>query len=161
MEKTIQSGKFSLSARIASKSAVKKPAIMSLVSPPEAEVSDQELMRRTQQGDSAAFSELYGRYSTAILSFLYRFLGNMEDVEAIGQEVFLRAYRFRSTYQYPQRLSTWLFTIARNLAINQSRRRKRNPVRNVTELNLEGIEMCGCASRVASDATRDAEKKEE
>src|SRR5438552_17895018 len=105
--------------------------------------SDEELMRRTQRGDRQAFSLLYERYSSAVLSYLYRMLGNVEDVESIGQEVFLRAFRFAATYRYPQQLSTWLFTITRNLAINHSRRRKRSPVRNITELNLEGVDISG------------------
>src|SRR5213595_4001215 len=94
-------------------------------------------MRRTQSGDKQAFSLLYERYSASVLSYLYRMLGSVEDVESIGQEVFLRAYRFAPTYRFPEKLSTWLFTITRNLAINNARRRKRSPVRNVTELNLE------------------------
>jgi RNA polymerase sigma-70 factor (ECF subfamily) len=88
-------------------------------------------------------------------------LGSVEDVESIGQEVFLRAFRFAPTYRYPQKFSTWLFTIARNLAINNSRRRRRSPVRNVTELNLEGVEMSGDPRAVASRATDDLEKREE
>jgi RNA polymerase sigma-70 factor (ECF subfamily) len=123
--------------------------------------SDEELMRRTQKGDKAAFSILYERYSGSVLSYLYRMLGNVEDVESIGQEVFLRAFRFAPTYRYPQKFSTWLFTITRNLAINQSRRRKRSPVRNVTELNLEGVEMSGDPFDVAARATDDVEKQEE
>jgi RNA polymerase sigma-70 factor (ECF subfamily) len=88
-------------------------------------------------------------------------LGNVEDVESIGQEVFLRAFRFAPTYRYPQKLSTWLFTITRNLAINQARRRKRSPVRNLTELNLEGMDISGQAHQVAVRATDDLEKQEE
>ena len=141
-------------------------------SPPPAEVgdlqpialgraSDEDLMRRTQQGDKQAFSILYERYSASVLSYLYRMLGNLEDVESIGQEVFLRAFRFAPTYRYPQKFSTWLFTITRNLAINQSRRRKRSPIRNITELNLEGIDMSGDPYQVATRATDDAEKQEE
>jgi RNA polymerase sigma-70 factor (ECF subfamily) len=80
-------------------------------------------MKRTQDGDGTAFEIIYERYSQSVLSYLYRMLGNLEDVESIGQEVFLRAFRFRATYRYPQKFSTWLFTITRNLAINQSRRR--------------------------------------
>ena len=140
--------------------------------PPSAEVeslkpatlgraSDEDLMRRTQQGDKAAFSILYERYSASVLSYLYRMLGNLEDVESIGQEVFLRAFRFAPTYRYPQKFSTWLFTITRNLAINQSRRRKRSPIRNITELNLEGIDMSGDPYQVAAKATDDVEKREE
>jgi RNA polymerase sigma-70 factor, ECF subfamily len=123
--------------------------------------SDEELMLRTQKGDRQAFSLLYERYSASVLSYLYRMLGNIEDVESIAQEVFLRAFRFAPTYRYPQRLSTWLFTITRNLAINYSRRRKRSPVRNVTELNLEGVEMSSDPYQVATRATDDVEKQEE
>jgi RNA polymerase sigma-70 factor (ECF subfamily) len=123
--------------------------------------SDEELMRRTQNGDKQAFSLLYERYSSAVLSYLYRMLGNVEDVESIGQEVFLRAFRFAPTYRFPQKFSTWLFTITRNLAINHSRRRKRSPVRNITELNLEGVDISGDPYQVASRATDDLEKQEE
>ncbi len=123
--------------------------------------SDEDLMRRTQQGDRQAYSLLYERYSASVLSYLYRMLGNVEDVESIAQEVFLRAFRFAPTYRYPQKFSTWLFTITRNLAINYSRRRKRSPVRNVTELNLDGVDINGDPYRVAHRATDDVEKQEE
>jgi RNA polymerase sigma-70 factor (ECF subfamily) len=123
--------------------------------------SDEDLMRRTQNGDQQAYSLLYERYSSAVLSYLYRMLGNVEDVESIGQEVFLRAFRFAATYRYPQKFSTWLFTITRNLAINNARRRRRSPVRNLTELNLEGMEVAGDPRAVAAGATRDLEKQEE
>lgn len=123
--------------------------------------SDEQLMRRAQEGDRQAFSILYERYNAAVLSYLYRMLGNMDDVEAIGQEVFLRAFRFAPTYKYPQKLSTWLFTITRNLAINHARKRKRSPIRSMTELNLDGSEENGDAYQVAAKATNDAEKREE
>src|SRR3954471_18852599 len=128
---------------------------------PLGKASDEELMRRAQNGDRQAFSIVYERYSAAVLSYLYRMLGNVEDVESIGQEVFLRAYRFAPTYRYPEKLSTWLFTITRNLAINNARRRKRSPVRNVTELNLEGVEVSSDPYQVATRATDNVEKQEE
>lgn len=118
-------------------------------------------MRRAQQGDRQAFSLLYERYSASVLSYLYRMLGNVEDVEAIGQEVFLRAFRFAASYRFPQKFSTWLFTITRNLAINTARRKKRSPVRNVTELHLEGMDLSGDPYQVAARATDDVEKREE
>ncbi|HEV8604373.1 MAG TPA: sigma-70 family RNA polymerase sigma factor [Tepidisphaeraceae bacterium] len=123
--------------------------------------SDEELMRRTQNKDRQAFEILYERYHASVLSYLYRMLGNLEDVESIAQEVFLRAFRFAPTYRFPQKFSTWLFTITRNLAINYSRRRKRSPVRNVTELNLEGVDISGDPYQVAQRATDDVEKQEE
>src|SRR5215207_771022 len=128
---------------------------------PLGRASDEELMRRTQTGDRQAFSILYERYSSSVLSYLYRMLGNVEDVESVGQEVFLRAFRFAQTYRYPQKFTTWLFTITRNLAINNARRRKRSPVRNVTELNLEGVEVSSDPYQVATRATDNVEKQEE
>ena len=123
--------------------------------------SDEELMRRTQNKDRQGFEILYERYHASVLSYLYRMLGNLEDVESIAQEVFLRAFRFAPTYRFPQKFSTWLFTITRNLAINYSRRRKRSPVRNVTELNLDGVDISGHPWQVAQRATDDVEKQEE
>src|SRR5437762_3114887 len=81
-----------------------------------------------QQGDKLAFSVLYERYTFPVLSYLCRMLGNRDDAESLGQDVFVRVLRFAVTYRYPSKFSTWLFTIARNLAINSSRRRLRNPV---------------------------------
>ncbi len=139
----------------------KTPEPTDLTPVPLGRASDEDLMRRTQRDDKQAFSLLYERYSASVLSYLYRMLGSVEDVESIAQEVFLRAYRFRATYRYPQRFSTWLFTITRNLAINQARRKKRSPVRNITELNLEGIDISGDPYHVAAEATDDVEKQEE
>jgi RNA polymerase sigma-70 factor (ECF subfamily) len=144
-----------------SPTAAKAGQIEELTPQPLGRASDEELMRRTAQGDKPAFALLYERYSESVLSYLYRMLGGVEDVEAIAQEVFLRAFRFRDTYRYPQRLSTWLFTITRNLAINQARRKKRSPVRNITELNLEGVDISGDPHQVAAKATDDLEKQEE
>jgi RNA polymerase sigma-70 factor, ECF subfamily len=123
--------------------------------------SDEELMRRTQGGDRQAYGILYERYHQAVLSYLYRMLGNVEDVEAVGQEVFLRAFKFASTYRYPQKLSTWLFTIARNLAINSARRRKRTPIRSATDLGLVGSEENNDVLEVAAKATSDAGERED
>lgn len=123
--------------------------------------SDEQLMRRTQQGDRQAFSILYERYNGAVLSYLYRMLGNLDDVESIGQEVFLRAFRFAPTYRYPHKFSTWVFTITRNLAINHARKRKRSPIRTMTALNLEGSEETGDAYQIAAKSTNDVEKREE
>ena len=126
-----------LSAAAAARNANHEPA--DLTPAALGRSSDEDLMRRTQQDDRRAFALLYERYSSSVLSYLYRMLGNVEDVESIGQEVFLRAFRFRATYRYPQKFSTWLFTITRNLAINNARRKKRSPIRSFTELRIDSI----------------------
>lgn len=123
--------------------------------------SDEDLMRRTQQGDKQAYAIIYERYNQSVLSYLYRMLGNVEDVEAIGQEVFFRAFKFAATYRYPQKLSTWLFTIARNLAINSARRKKRAPVRSATELGLNGNDDTNDILDVAGKASADPAEREQ
>jgi RNA polymerase sigma-70 factor (ECF subfamily) len=144
-----------------SKASLSNDETHDLLPIPLGRAADEDLMRRAQQGDRQAFGMLYERYSSAVLSYLFRLLGNIEDVESIAQEVFVRAFRFRASYRFPQKFSTWLFTISRNLAINQSRRKKRSPVKNMTELGLEGVEISGNADRVAADASDDLEKREE
>jgi RNA polymerase sigma-70 factor (ECF subfamily) len=158
----------SSASRPASPGARPAPARPVDVGPPEdlqasalGKASDEDLMRRTQQGDRRAYALLYERYSNGVLSYLYRMLGNVEDVEALGQEVFLRAFRFAPTYRYPQKFSTWLFTITRNLAINNARRKKRSPVRNFAELKIENADHTGNPSKVAADASADPEKREQ
>jgi RNA polymerase sigma-70 factor (ECF subfamily) len=123
--------------------------------------SDEELMRRTANGDRQAYAILYERYNSAVLSYLYRMLGNVEDVEAVGQEVFLRAFRFAGTYRFPQKFSTWLFTITRNLAINQARRRKRAPVRSAADLGLQGADEGNDVLDVAGKVSLDPGEREE
>jgi len=122
--------------------------------------SDEVLMKLTQQGDGQAFSILYERHAPAISGYLRRMLGNVEDVEGLSQEVFVRAFRFAPTYRYPSRFSTWLFTIARNLAINNARSRHRNPVRNVGEWSMDGAEPVGLSSAASSDPD-EIDKQEE
>ena len=123
--------------------------------------SDEDLMLRTQQGDKLAFAQLYERYSASVLAFLYRALGNVEQVESVGQEVFLRAFRFAATYQYPHKFSTWLMTITRNLAITQSTRRKGSRIRDITEFDFKDLDLSGNPYEVAARATDDLEKQEE
>src|SRR5688500_20327895 len=64
--------------------------------------SDEDLMRRTQQGDRQAFSLLYERYSASVLSYLYRMMRNLEDEESNAQELFPPSFRLAPLYRHPQ-----------------------------------------------------------
>jgi len=125
------------------------------------EESDEDLMLRTQAGDQGAFAILYERYTFPVLSYLCRLLGSREDAESIGQDVFVRALRFAPTYRYPRKFSAWLFTITRNLAINNARRRTRSPVKCSTELNLASVEFFVSRHQVGTPASDEMEKREE
>lgn len=88
---------------------------------------DVRLMLAVQQDDATAFEELMLRYQGRVLSLLRHIVGNRDLAEDLTQEVFLRIYRARKTYKPGAKFSTWLFTIANNVALNTLRSRKRKP----------------------------------
>lgn len=79
-------------------------------------------------GDERAFSELVERYQTRLLNFIYRTIGDREKAEDLVQEVFIRVYRHLHRFDRTKKFSTWVYTIASNLAKNELRNRSRNPL---------------------------------
>jgi RNA polymerase sigma-70 factor, ECF subfamily len=77
-------------------------------------LSDEELMRIVQAGDSSPASELYDRYSGRIYNFAYRFLRDSESGEDVTQEVFFKMFKNANQFRGGAKFSTWLFAIARN-----------------------------------------------
>lgn len=84
-----------------------------------------ELMLRFQAGDSRAFEEIVSQYQNTIYAFLYRFRGREEGSEDLAQEVFLRVFRSKRSYQAQAKFSTWLYHIACNLCRNEVRDKSR------------------------------------
>ncbi len=80
------------------------------------------MMLAYQAGDEAAFERLVERYSPMVYALLYRFLGTRPGREDLVQEVFLRVVKARERYQPTARLSTWLYRIIFNLAVNETQR---------------------------------------
>lgn len=78
-------------------------------------------MLRVQVGDQSAFEQLVKNYQDRLVNLLYHQLGDQQTAEDVAQEVFLRVYKARATYQPTARFSTWLFHIANNLASNSRR----------------------------------------
>lgn len=85
---------------------------------------DVQLMCRVREGDLYAFSLLVNRYRKPLISFLRRTVPNRFEAEELAQEVFLRVYRSRESYQPVARFTTWLFRIASHTAINWLRDRR-------------------------------------
>ena len=85
------------------------------------ELSDAEVMLLAGAGDDAAFEYLVEKFRRPIISFMYRMTHNQAIAEELAQEVFLRVYRSRSSYQAEAKFSTWLYRIATNLAVNHAR----------------------------------------
>jgi RNA polymerase sigma-70 factor (ECF subfamily) len=94
------------------------------VAVPGLPVSDEELVRRVQQGNMAAFEELVRRYERKVYNITYRLLGNEQDATEALQDTFLRAYRFIPKFAFKSSFYTWLYRIATNVSLTRLRRRK-------------------------------------
>src|SRR5215470_14421513 len=88
---------------------------------------DIRLMLRVRDDDAAAFADLVERFQHRLVAVMHHLVGNPDEAEDLAQEVFLRVYRTRKKYRPKAKFSTWLFTIANNLALNVLRGRKRKP----------------------------------
>jgi RNA polymerase sigma-70 factor (ECF subfamily) len=86
---------------------------------------DVRLMLRVRDDDAAAFEELVARYQDRLIMILAHLVGVRHQAEDLAQEVFLRVYRARKRYEPGAKFSTWLFTIANNVASNALRSRSR------------------------------------
>ena len=84
-------------------------------------------MLQVREDDATAFEELMLRYQGRVLSVLRLMVGNRDLAEDLTQDVFLRVFRARKTYSPGSKFTTWLFTIANNVALNALRRQKRKP----------------------------------
>src|SRR6478735_11479866 len=93
----------------------------------EARDPDVRLMLQVRDDVQGAFEVLVTRYQHRLLGVLVHLVGRVEEAEDLTQEVFLRIYRARKGYRPRAKFSTWLFTIANNLALNHLRGRGRNP----------------------------------
>jgi RNA polymerase sigma-70 factor (ECF subfamily) len=89
---------------------------------------DIRLMLRVRDDDPVAFAELVELYQHRLVTVMRHLVGSKEEAEDLAQEVFLRVYRARKKYRPRAKFSTWLFTIANNLALNALRSRQRKPV---------------------------------
>src|SRR6201995_5292288 len=87
---------------------------------------DAELMLRVKRGDEAAFAELVEKYKQPVMNLIYRILRDATEAEDLAQNVFVQVYKSAHRYEVTAKFSTWLFTIARNLCLNEIRRRSRH-----------------------------------
>jgi RNA polymerase sigma-70 factor (ECF subfamily) len=84
-------------------------------------LSDADVMLRVKAGDQSSFDYLVQKYRRPLVSFMYRMAHNTAAAEDLAQEVFLRVYRSRATYEASAKFTTWLYRIATNLAVNHAR----------------------------------------
>jgi len=102
---------------------------------------DAELMLRVREGDDTCFALLLERHRGPVVHFLYRMVPNQAVSEELAQEVFLRVYRSRATYEPTAKFTTWLFRIATHVALNSIRdRKKEKGHESLDEELLDGME---------------------
>lgn len=125
----------------------------------EQEAQDRADMKQLVVGHDAALNRLMERHATAVFRFLVRMLGNEDDANDLAQEAFVRVYRARESYRPEKKFSTWLFTIAANLARNHLRWRARHPALSLDAPNDEtgrslgdGVPAAGADPRQATEA---------
>lgn len=97
------------------------------------EQNDESLMLRMKEGDYTVFAVLVNRYKQSVVNLIAHILGDNIDAEDIAQQVFIQVYRHAVNYEVRSKFTTWLFTIARNLSLNEIRRRKRHPADSMDE----------------------------
>jgi RNA polymerase sigma-70 factor (ECF subfamily) len=107
---------------------------------PRRDDPDVALMLRVQRDEAGAFAALVERFGPLVFGRFFRQLGDRQDAEDLVQEVFLRLYRNRKSYQPRAKLATWLFHITQNVARNAFRARSRHPSVSMSLLGNEGEE---------------------
>jgi RNA polymerase sigma-70 factor (ECF subfamily) len=108
---------------------------------------DAQLMLLVREGDDTSFALLLERHRRPVVHFLYRMVQNQAVSEELAQEVFLRVYRSRETYEPTAKFTTWLFRIATHVALNSIRDRKKE--KGHESLNDINDEMPGGQRQVA------------
>ncbi len=100
---------------------------------------DSRLARRVQKGDREAFDVLLAKFERPIFSFIFHFFKDRALCEDLTQETFLRAYRFIGSFRPKEKLSTWLFAIAKNLCIDELRRMQRGTTVDIDSVDPEAL----------------------
>jgi len=91
-------------------------------------MDDSSVVAAYMDGSKRAFGELVARYQRRLLNFVYRTIGDRERAEDLVQEVFIRVHRHLARFDQSKKFSTWIYTIASNLAKNELRNRSRSPL---------------------------------
>ena len=103
----------------------------------EFKFSDEELILRFQKGDEQSYIELVNRYRDRLINFIYRFVNDIESAEDIVQDALIKVYTHKHYYKNIAKFSTWLYTIAGNLAKTELRKKKTRKVTNLSQMGPE------------------------
>ena len=99
--------------------------------------TDEQLIARFQKGDEQAYSELVNRYRDRLMNFVFQYFGDMDLAEDIVQDTMLKLYQKKHYYKEIAKFSTWIYTIAKNLAYTELRRKKRRKVTLLSQMTRD------------------------
>src|SRR5215470_18696566 len=127
--------------------------------PVQRDESDEGLMLRYQKGEVRAFEVLLGRHRRPVFNFILRFVGEPAHAEDLLQETFLRVIKGAEAYQRQAKLTTWIYTSARNLCVDASRRGKHRKAASLdTPMDADGKDG-GTLLDVVPDKTAGTDRK--
>jgi len=121
-----------------------------------ADAHDRADMERLAAGNDAALNELMARHATPVFHFLCRMVGNEDDANDLAQETFVRVFKSAKSFRAREKFSTWLFTIAANLARNHFRWRARHPNVSLDAENAETEQSIGDTLPAASPSPKES-----
>jgi len=122
-----------------------------------ASLPDHELMTRLKEAEGDAlvsgFDVIVQRYKNPIVSFLYRYVGDFRTAEDLAQETFMRVFKKIKEYNHTAKFSTWLYTIASNLAKDEFKRRVRHPAKSMDWSSGGGADTTREVPQLKADTT--------
>ena len=122
----------------------------------EADARDRADMEKLQTGHETALNDLMARHATPVFHFLCRMVGNEDDANDLAQETFFRVFKSAKSFRASEKFSTWLFTIAANLARNHFRWRGRHPNVSMDAENPETEQTLGSTLPANSPTPKEA-----
>ena len=102
--------------------------------------TDEELIARFQKGDEQSYIELVKRYKDKLINFVFRLVSDRDQAEDIIQDTMLKLYTHKHYYKNIAKFSTWIYTIAGNLAKTELRKNKRRKVTNLSDMGSDDWE---------------------
>src|SRR5215831_2572454 len=120
---------------------------------------DFELIKRAQKGDGSAFNEVVTAYRKRILGTIARLIGRPDDVEDVGQEVFLRLYFSLDQLRTPEVFEPWLYRLTVNACYDYLRKKKRRPELRMSDLTEQQVTMADAAAAGKTTETEEARRQ--
>ena len=99
--------------------------------------TDEELIARFQEGDEQAYVMIVSRYRDRLVNFIYRFMNDRDQAEDLAQDTLLKLYTHKHYYKQIAKFSTWIYTIASNIAKTELRKKKNRKTTSLTKMGLD------------------------